>query len=82
MDTLIRVAVRDDAAGAAKVMCRSIVGVCASDHKNDKALIGRWFANRPRTKCRSGYKTAETRPRLRAGAMSGSGLQCSTNGAR
>ena len=42
----IRDAVPDDASAASEVMRRSITELCASDHGNDPAILGRWLSNK------------------------------------
>jgi len=42
----IRDATVEDAAAACAVMRRSIVELCAGDHRNDPAVIERWLANK------------------------------------
>jgi GNAT superfamily N-acetyltransferase len=42
----IRPAVIDDAAAACEVLRRSIAELCAADHHNDPAILGRWLANK------------------------------------
>jgi GNAT superfamily N-acetyltransferase len=42
----IREAVPQDAATACAVIKRSIVELCAADHRNDPAILGRWLDNK------------------------------------
>lgn len=42
----VRDAVVGDAAAAADVLRRSIVELCAADHRNDRAILARWLANK------------------------------------
>ena len=42
----IRDAVPADAAAACEVLRRSIIELCAADHRNDPAILGRWLANK------------------------------------
>lgn len=43
---LIRVAHPGDAAGACETMRRSIVELCSSDHRDDRAILDRWLSNK------------------------------------
>jgi GNAT superfamily N-acetyltransferase len=42
----IRDAAPDDASAACEVMRRSITELCAADHRNDPAILGRWLSNK------------------------------------
>jgi GNAT superfamily N-acetyltransferase len=42
----IRDAVPADAPAACEVLRRSIIGLCAADHRNDPAILQRWLANK------------------------------------
>jgi GNAT superfamily N-acetyltransferase len=42
----IRAAKPEDAAAACDVMRRSIAELCAADHRNDAAILGRWLSNK------------------------------------
>jgi GNAT superfamily N-acetyltransferase len=42
----IREAGPEDAGEACAVLCRSIVEMCAADHRNDTALLAEWLANK------------------------------------
>jgi GNAT superfamily N-acetyltransferase len=42
----IRDAILDDASAACEVMRRSIIELCAADHRNDPAILERWLSNK------------------------------------
>jgi GNAT superfamily N-acetyltransferase len=42
----IRDAVAEDALAGCQVLRRSIVELCAADHRNDPAILGRWLGNK------------------------------------
>jgi GNAT superfamily N-acetyltransferase len=42
----VRDAVPEDAPAACQTMRRSIAELCAADHKNDPAILGRWLSNK------------------------------------
>jgi GNAT superfamily N-acetyltransferase len=43
---IVRDAVPEDAMAACEVMRRSIAELCAADHRNDPAILGRWLSNK------------------------------------
>jgi GNAT superfamily N-acetyltransferase len=42
----IRTAAPEDAAAACSVLCRSISQCCTEDHRNDRAILSAWLANK------------------------------------
>lgn len=43
---MVRDAVAEDAAAACEVLRRSILQLCAADHKNDPVMLARWLRNK------------------------------------